>query len=77
MPTKERAAAARAKYSDRKRYVKIDEAAAYIDVNPITIRKLITNGKIRGYRSGTRILRVDLNEIDALLAGETQNGAAS
>jgi excisionase family DNA binding protein len=50
-----------------RRYVKIDDAAEYIDVHPVTIRKMITSGRIHGYRSGTRLLRVDLNELDAFL----------
>jgi excisionase family DNA binding protein len=53
-----------------RRYAKINDAAAYLDVNPITIRNMLKDGRLRGYRSGTRLLRVDLNEIDALLAGE-------
>jgi hypothetical protein len=31
---------------------------------------MITDGKIKAYRSSQRLVRVDLNEIDALMAGE-------
>jgi hypothetical protein len=31
---------------------------------------LVDDGKIHGYRSGQRLLRVDLNELDAFIAGE-------
>jgi excisionase family DNA binding protein len=57
-----------------RRYAKIADAAAYIDVVPITIREMIADKKLRAYRSGPRIVRVDLNELDALMAGETDNG---
>lgn len=53
-----------------RRYAKINDAAEYIDVNPITIRNMIADGRLRAYRSGQRLLRVDLNELDALLAGD-------
>jgi excisionase family DNA binding protein len=58
-----------------RRYARINDAAAYLDVNPITIRQMITDGKIRAYRSGQRLVRIDLNELDAMMAGETENGA--
>jgi excisionase family DNA binding protein len=54
------------------RFARINAAAGYLDVHPVTVRKLIEDGKIHGYRSGQRLLRVDLNEIDAYLAGEGQ-----
>jgi len=54
----------------RRRYARVNAAAAYLDVHPVTIRKMIDDGKIHAYRSGQRLLRVDLDEIDALMAGE-------
>jgi excisionase family DNA binding protein len=60
-----------------RRYAKIADAAAYIDAKPVTIRQLIADGKINVYRSSQRLVRVDLAEIDALMAGDTENGAAS
>ena len=58
-----------------RRYARINDAAIYLDVNPITIRAMITDGKIRAYRSSQRLVRVDLNEIDALMAGEGHGAA--
>jgi len=52
-------------------YARITKAAKRFDVNPATIRRMIADGRIKGYRSGARLLRVDLNEIAALMA----NGA--
>lgn len=51
----------------RRRYVKIAEAAAYLDVTDRTIRQMIADGRLTGYRSGSRLVRVDLDEIDAAM----------
>jgi len=50
-----------------RRYALIPRAALYADANPLTIRTWIAQGKITMYRSGAKFIRVDLNEIDALL----------
>jgi excisionase family DNA binding protein len=34
-------------------------------VHPDTIRRLISEGKITGYRLNGRVIRVDLDEVDA------------
>lgn len=47
-----------------RRYGKISEAADYLGVTTRTIRQMIADGRLTGYRSGTRIVRVDLDEID-------------
>ena len=52
---------------ERRRYAKLKEAAAYLQVTERTIRQMIADGRIAGYRSGTRLVRVDLNEIDAAM----------
>jgi excisionase family DNA binding protein len=51
----------------RRRYAKLKDAADYIDVTERTIRQMITDGRLIGYRSGTRLVRVDLNELDAAM----------
>ncbi len=53
--------------STRRRYVKIADAAEYLQVTDRTIRQMIADGRLTGYRSGGRIVRVDLNEIDAAM----------
>jgi excisionase family DNA binding protein len=53
--------------SPRRRFVKITEAADYIQVTDRTIRQMIADGRLTGYRSGARLVRVDLNEIDAAM----------
>ena len=48
----------------RRRYVKIAEAAEYLQVTDRTIRQMIADGRLTGYRSGSRLVRVDLNQLD-------------
>jgi excisionase family DNA binding protein len=50
-----------------RRYAKIPEAADYLKVNPMTIRVMLADGRLTPYRLGPRILRVDLNEVDAAM----------
>ncbi len=45
----------------------IKKGAEVAQVSARTIRRRIADGSITGYRFGPRILRVDLNEIEALL----------
>lgn len=58
-----------------RRLTPLSEAAEYAGVHPRTLRRRIADGTLTGYRMGTRIIRVDLNEVDALLVPVT--GAAS
>jgi excisionase family DNA binding protein len=51
----------------RRRYVTIGDAAEYLQVTDRTIRQMIADGRLTGYRSGARLVRVDLNEIDAAM----------
>jgi excisionase family DNA binding protein len=51
----------------QRRYAKLNEAADYIHVTERTIRQMISDGRLTGYRSGTRLVRVDLNELDAAM----------
>jgi excisionase family DNA binding protein len=51
----------------RRRYVKLTEAAEYLGVTPRTVRQMVADGRLTGYRSGTRLVRVDLNEVDAAM----------
>ena len=50
-----------------RRLTSINDAAAYAGVSPKTIRRRISDGSLTGYRMGPRLLRVDLNELDAML----------
>lgn len=50
-----------------RRLVSTTEAADYIGCHPLTIRRRIADGTLTGYRMGPRMLRVDLDELDAAL----------
>ena len=49
------------------RLTPIAGAAEYAGVCPKTIRRRIAAGDLTGYRMGPRLIRVDLNELDAML----------
>ena len=51
----------------RRRYAKLKDAATYLDVTERTVRQMIADGRLTGYRSGSRLVRVDLNEVDAAM----------
>lgn len=50
-----------------RRLESIQHAAEYLGVAEKTIRRMIARGDLTGYRAGPRLIRVDLNELDAML----------
>ena len=58
-----------------RRWATPKQAAAYYQIGERTIRQMIYSGRLTGYRFGPQLLRVDLNEIDALIV-PTNGGAA-
>lgn len=48
-------------------YISITDAADYLGVTTRTIRQMIADGRLRGYRSGSRLVRLRLAEIDAAM----------
>lgn len=52
-----------------RRYITIAEAADYLQISTRTVRRLIRDGELNGYRIGQtgRLIRVDMNEIDGQL----------
>jgi excisionase family DNA binding protein len=51
-----------------RRYASIAEAARYVGVHPRTIRRHIAAGRLTGFHLGQRLIRVDLDELDQMLA---------
>ncbi len=43
----------------------MQETAEYMGVSLRTVREWISQGNIPGYRINARVIRVDLNEVDA------------
>jgi excisionase family DNA binding protein len=50
-----------------RRYASIDAAAEYLGVHKITIRTMMADGRLTTYRTGQRLIRVDLNELDRVM----------
>lgn len=53
-------------HAPRRRYVSIVEAADYLGVTERTIRQMIADGRLTGYRNKS-FIRLDLNEIDGAM----------
>ena len=53
--------------SKKSRLISIPEAAKHYSVCTKTLRRYISDGRITAYRIGPRMLRVDLDEVDAAL----------
>jgi excisionase family DNA binding protein len=49
-----------------RRYASLSKAAEYADCNERTLRRHIASGELTGCRLG-RVIRIDLNELDAWL----------
>lgn len=58
----------KSKTIDSPRWASLSEAAEYIHVSPTTMRRMIASGEITGFRVGPRLIRVDLNQLDAAFA---------
>jgi excisionase family DNA binding protein len=48
-----------------RRFASVKDAAEAYDVNPRTVRRWICDGRITGYRMGGKLVKVDLDEIEA------------
>lgn len=49
------------------RYITQAEAADYLGVTPRCIRAMIAEGRLTGYRNGSRLVRLRIDEIDAAM----------
>lgn len=56
-----------AKTQRQSRLVSIPVAAERLDVSTKTLRRYIADGRLTAYRLGPKLLRVDLDELDAML----------
>lgn len=53
-----------------RRYASIADAADYLACEHKLVRRMISTGRLTGYRlPGSRLIRVDLDELDALMVG--------
>ena len=51
----------------QRRLESLTNAAEYADVSTRTIRRYIAAGRLTAYRVGPRLIKVDLNDLDAML----------
>ena len=52
------------------RYRSIQAVAEMLDVDHKTVRRWIASGLIHGYRVGDRLVKLDLNEVEAKIVQE-------
>ncbi|MDX1883053.1 excisionase family DNA-binding protein [Mycolicibacterium sp. 120270] len=45
----------------------MQQVAEYLGVTDRTVRQMITDARLTGYRNGKRLVRIDLNEVDAAM----------
>lgn len=50
------------------RWASLPDAATYLGVSQKTLRRMIQDGTITGYRINSRLIRLDLNELDTVLS---------
>ncbi len=48
-----------------RRLASVQAVAAMYDVDPKTVRRWIASGLVTGYRVGDRLVKLDLNEVEA------------
>ena len=51
----------------RRRYETLQSAAERLAVDTRTVRRWIAAGRLNAYRTGPRLIRVDIQEVDAFL----------
>lgn len=59
------------------RWASKPETAIYIRGSVKTVQRMLDSGKLTGYRLGDRMLRIDLNEVDALMQPVPASGRTS
>jgi len=62
----------------KQQYFSLVEAAEYLGVGTLTIRRMISRGQLKGGRIGTKMIRVKREDLDAMVREipTTGDGAA-
>lgn len=50
-----------------RRWASIQDTADYLGVAERTVRQMISDGRLSAYRNGRKMIRLDLNEVDAAM----------
>jgi excisionase family DNA binding protein len=48
-----------------RRWASIIQTAEYLKITDHTVRDMVATGRLKAYRNGNRLIRLDLNEVDA------------
>ncbi|MFP1155536.1 excisionase family DNA-binding protein [Mycobacterium sherrisii] len=54
-----------AQRQSRRRWATVAQTATYLAVTPRTVRQMVADGRLTAYRNGPRLVRIDLQEVDA------------
>lgn len=61
-----------------RRYISLDDAAEYLAVSPLTVRRRIAAGELPAYRLGrSRTIRLDLADVEKMMRPIPVGGAAA
>jgi excisionase family DNA binding protein len=58
----------------RKNYESLAEAAERTHVSVRTLRRWIAHGRLNAYRAGPRLLRIDPEDVDAMMKPSLRRG---
>jgi len=50
-----------------RRYLTLDETAAYLGVAKRTVREMVSDGRLTARRAGRKIVRLRIDEVDAAM----------
>lgn len=53
--------------AERRGYVSQAEAATYLGVTRRTVRQMVADGRLIGYRAGSRLVRYKIADLDAAM----------
>lgn len=53
-----------------RRWRDIDEVAEHLNCSAQTVRRMVKRGELPAHRVGYKLVRFDLNEIDAAITGQ-------
>jgi excisionase family DNA binding protein len=60
-----------------RRWATTFETATYLQCGERTVRRMIADGRIPAYRVNARLVRLDLDEVDAAITGQAMQSAAT
>lgn len=59
------------------RYISLEQASTYTNISTRTLRRRIATGELTAYRQGSRLIRLDVRELDAIFEAVPAVGGTS